>query len=64
MKTSSVLALSAALLSVSSLQAANLLGYYEFEGNYNGSVGPAAVPAQNPGELSFVAGDFAGRRWM
>lgn len=61
MKTSSVLALSAALLSVSSLQAANLLGYYEFEGNYNGSVGPAAVPAQNPGELSFVAGGFRGQ---
>jgi len=44
-------------LTVGSANAANLLGYYELEGNYDATGGgPAAAPAMNPGELSFASG--------
>ena len=52
-----------AILSITSCSAvnalgANLLGYYALDGNYESSGGAAgpAVPAMNPGELSFGTG--------
>ena len=45
------------LSSLATADAANLLAYYAFEGNYDSTGGgPAAVASQNPGELSFTAG--------
>ncbi|MDB4491773.1 hypothetical protein N9260_02010 [bacterium] len=46
------------LLAFSAGQAAELLGYYAFEDDYSDSSGNgnAAVPSQNPDELSFVDG--------
>lgn len=47
----------------SGASATSLLGYFEFEGNYNDSSGngTVAAPGQNPGEVSFVAGGFRGQ---
>ncbi len=53
-----LLSLAGAVCLIGSAPAASLLGYYDFEGNYNDSSGNAntAVPSQNPTELSFVPG--------
>ncbi len=53
----------AAALSLVDSPAGSLLGYYEFEGNYNDASGNGndAAAAENAGQLSFVAGGMSGQ---
>ena len=58
--------LAAALLAIAmagSASAVDLIGFYEFEGNFNNTTGPigAATPLQNPGQVSFAPGGFRGQ---
>jgi len=55
--TTLFLAAAAAAFIANSSQAGTLLAYYEFEDNYDSTGGgPAAIPMQNPDELSFTSG--------
>ena len=51
------------LFSAQSAEAVSLLGYYEFEGNYNDSTtnGNTAAPGQNPGQVSITGAGFRGQ---
>ena len=42
--------------------AVDLIGYYEFEGNFNNTTGPiaAAIPTQNPAQVNLIGGGFRG----